>query len=390
MSMSRNWARWLPVLVSTVGLTAWGYSRTAGRVYTEWNFFELGARTLVGYHHNPLYGGGALHLYVANPQLQIGPPALWSIAAFEWLPVHVVAALFVAVMAIIGLGAVAAVTAAGRAMTAAGTRALSWPTVAAAAVVAGIWGYDCGTWRHLDDAGALLAVAVAVAVIARGGRWWVVGLLLGTAAAAKPWAVILVPIVLAMPRRDVARALLVTIVTGALWWAPFVIAAPETTSALGHYIVVARPGSVLHLIGISGQVQGWLRPTQFMIGGAIGCFVVLRREWTAAPLAALAVRVLTDPYSYAYYGLGPMLAAFLVDSTAQRRHGFPTFTAAAVLVEFVVPPLGLGSTTIAVVKLIWGVSTLAAVLVKLPRRSPESRTTPYEEPAAIRQSVAVA
>jgi hypothetical protein len=316
---------------------------------------------LVHYHGNPLYGGGALHVYVNNPQLQVGPPALWPIAAVEWLPVRAEEALFVVVMAILGLGAVAAVMATGRIVRGISASAVSWPLVVAAAIVAGIWGYDCGTWRHLDDSAALLAFAAAGMVIARGGRWWVVGLLLGTAAATKPWAIILVPIVLAMPRRDVARTILVTIATAAFWWAPFMIAAPGTNSALGHYIVVARPGSVLHLIGISGQVQGWLRPTQFVLGSAVGCVVVLRRHWTAAPLAALVIRVLTDPYNYAYYGLGPMLAALLYDCANERRRDFPVFTAATVLVEFVLPPLGLGNTAMSAIKLIWGVGVLAAI-----------------------------
>lgn len=388
--MNKAAARWSLMILATLALTWWGYSRTTGRYYTEWNFFELGARTLVHYHGNPLYSGGALHVYTSNPQLQIGPPALWPIAAIEWLPGRTVAALFVVVMAVMGVAAAAAVMAAGRSVRGLPASVFPIPIVSAGALVAGIWGYDCGTWRHLDDSAALLAVAVAAMLIARGGRWWIVGLLLGTAAATKPWAVILFPIVLALPRRDIARTTLVALATAAFWWAPFMMAAPDTSSALGHYVVVSRPGSVLHLIGIGGQVQGWLRPTQFVLGGGIGCFVAVRRNWTAAPLAALTVRVLTDPYSYAYYGLGPMLAAFLYDCTAERRHNFPVFTAVTVLVEFVLPPLQLGDTTMATIKLIWGVAILIAVLAS--RRSPGQKQTlaPVEaaEPSLRQPSLA--
>lgn len=365
------------MLLVTGSLTAWGYSRTAHRYYTEWNYFELGAHAIVGHHTNPLYAGGGLHLYVTNPQLQIGPLAFLVIAPFEWLRWSTLAALFVAVMALIGMAAVTAAMSTGQALRGSRLASTPVPIAIAAALVAGIWGYNCATWRHLDDAIALLLSVAAMRLILARKPWWLVGLMLGTAAATKPWAIILVPVILGLPRRDRARTLLVVLATTAAWWAPFIVAAPQTTVALGRYIVLVEPGSVLHLLGFRGTVQSWLRPTQFMLGIGIGGLVALRRSWIAAPLAAIAVRVMTDPYIYAYYGLGPLLLAFLYDCSGESGTGFPVFTAATALVEFVLPPMRPGSTATGLLKLIWALGILGFILFR--RRRSGSRELRYDD-----------
>jgi hypothetical protein len=374
------------ILAATGAFTAWGYSLTANWYFSEWTYFELGARTLIHYHHESLYSGGGLHLYVTDPQLQIGPLAFLLIAPFEWLPWSIVAALFVAVMALCGLAATVTAMRIGQAVRGASLSSVGIPVAAAGAVVAGIWGYDSGAWRHLDDAIALLLTAVSMFLIVRGKPWWLVGLLLGTAAAMKPWAVILVPVIFGLPRRDVAKTLLMVITTAAAWWAPFVIGAPQTASALGRYLVVVQPGSVLHLFGFHGTVQSWLRPTQFVLGVGAGTVIARRGSWIAAPLAAIAIRVVTDPYAYGYYGLGPLLFAFIYDCAGDSGTDLPALTAATALAEFVLPAFihSEGATT-AAMKLAWAIAVVGWILYRSGRHASHSALSAVSpaQPAAI-------
>ncbi|HVW79650.1 MAG TPA: hypothetical protein VHB69_01760 [Mycobacteriales bacterium] len=373
--MRRHTALWcLIAIAAACWFARIGYDRTV-HGFTDWVFFEVGARVLVHYQHQSIYGGDRWHLYVDNVDLQIGPPAFWAVAAFEWLPVRTIYNLFSVLLAVIAVGAVGAAALAGhwaklpvrqaRSLLVRHGRTAAFG--AAATATSAITAFQCVAWKHLDDALALMLAALAACLVARGRAWWLVGILLGTAAATKPWAMILVPMLLGLPRRDIARTVLVAIAVAMAWWAPFVISAPNTIQALGHFNVFSRPGSVLHLVGIHGQVQHWLRPVQFTIGIAAGCLAVRQRGWTAAPLAALATRVLTDPYAYGYYGLGPLLFALFYDWTGEGFGGLPTFTLMTAFLEFGIPYTGAGPTWTALAKLVWSLAVLVATL--LPRRT---------------------
>jgi hypothetical protein len=134
---------------------------------------------------------------------------------------------------------------------------------------------------------------------------------------------------------------------------------------------------VLWLIGIHGQVQHWLRPVQFIGGIAIGVMVARRggrHAWFGAPLAALAFRVLTDPFVWGNYGMGPVLFAVLWDATRPGRWTrWPVYSVATLLVEGLLPWLSIApgfrslpgwGTTSSVAKLVWGLGVIAAVLVE--------------------------
>jgi hypothetical protein len=168
----------------------------------------------------------------------------------------------------------------------------------------------------------------------------------------------------------------VTIIAAAFWWAPFVISAPGTAQALGHFPVIVAPGSVLHLIGLRGNVAGWLRPVQFTLGVAVGTYVGVRRHWTAAPLAALAIRVMTDPYTYGYYGLGPLVFALLVDAAGGGYRRLPTYTAATAMIEFGLPACGLHGDALGAAKLIWSIGVLVCLL-----RTPSEHPDPQPQAA---------
>jgi hypothetical protein len=318
---------------------------------------------LVHYQHQSIYSDPRLHLYVDNVDLQIGPPPLWLLAAFEWLPFRTIYVLFTYVLAGLGLIAIGFTTATGR-------RA-AWRVLdgrrqvalgVAAVVTGGIWGYQAVAWKHLDDALALALAAIAAYLISARRAWWLAAILLGTAVAAKPWVIVLAPLLLGIERKDRVRAVFVTIIAAVFWWAPFLISAPGTAQALGHFPVLVAPGSVLHLIGLRGNVAGWLRPVQFTLGIAVGTYVGVRRHWTAAPLAALATRVMTDPYAYGYYGLGPLVFALLIDAAGGGYRRLPTYTAATAIIEFGLPACGLHGDLLGATKLIWSVGVLVCLL----------------------------
>jgi hypothetical protein len=244
------------------------------------------------------------------------------------------------------------------------------------------WGDCAGWWHHLDDMLALALASAAAYLIARHQAWWLAAALLGTAAATKPWAIIFVPIIFGVPRVRRSQAALVLVVTAGLWWLPFIIGGPGTVSSLAHFPVQMRPGAVFWPLGVHGFVQGWLRPVQFAGGIAAGALIARRgeRAWLAAPLAALAVRVITDPYSFSYYGLGPVLFAILWDLTRPGSRRRPTFASATLFVEYGMlwlahrswsGPGWLWADLTSYAKLCWGIGVLTA-LVLATRPVPET------------------
>ncbi len=94
-----------------------------------------------------------------------------------------------------------------------------------------------------------------------------------------------------------------------------------------------------------------------MAGGFVLMVVLARRShWVAIPFAGLAFRVVTDPQTWLYYGLGPLMAAVLWDCLRGRR--WPIWTVATVVVEFGVPWVAPGSASL--VRLIWALAVFAS------------------------------
>jgi hypothetical protein len=383
------WLRYLVLLVVALAFAHAGYA-TSAHDPTDWVIFEVGARTLTHYHHLSIYGGDPLHLYANNSLIQIGPPPLLMIAAVQWLwSPHTINVLFVVIMTLMGVASIGFLSAAARhladATEADATEVIRSRTITllAGLPLAAAWGYESGQFHHLDDATGLFCLAIALWLCASGRSAWLVGVALGVAVASKPWAIVFAPMLLGLPRRERAKAALVLMVTAAGFWAPFVLAAPETIRSLGLLRIVPQNDSVLYLLGLHGHVERWLRPVQFTLGAFAAGWVALRGRWTAAPLAGIAVRVAFDPFGYAYYGLGPVLAALAWDLTRPTSRRLPVWTTWTLFIEFGLR-LFASPTICAVGRLVWVISVLAMLLFTR-RVTPE----PVDEPAHVAPEPAV-
>jgi hypothetical protein len=383
------WLRYVLLLAVALAFAHSGYDSSSHNP-TDWVIFEVGARTLTHYHHLFFYGGNPLHLYANNSLIQIGPPPLLMLAAVQWMgSPHTINELFVVIMAVMGVASIGFVSATARHVVDATELARSRTiTLLAGLPIAAAWGYESGQYHHLDDATALLCLAIALWLCASGRSAWLVGIALGVAVASKPWAIVFAPVLLGLPRRDRAKAALVLMVTAAAFWAPFVLAAPETIRSLGGLRIVPRNDSILYLLGLHGHVERWLRPVQFTLGAFAAGWIAMRGKWTAAPLVGIAVRVGFDPFAYAYYGLGPVLAALVWDltrPTTTRR--LPVWTAWTLFIEFGMR-LFASPTLCAVGRLIWVISVVAMLFfARKVTQEPESEDAPVvPEPAVLTAS----
>ncbi|HTW19053.1 MAG TPA: hypothetical protein VME70_02445 [Mycobacteriales bacterium] len=339
-------------------------------VLTDWAFFEFSARTLI--HLNAHYDTGALGLYAHNPQIQIGPPPIVLVAALQWLPPSVVDLLMTALMTLAGLWCLRCGEQIARRLhlvggaepTGFGANAAS-VVLLSGLVILPIWAAEAARWAHLDDVMAITGTLTAMAIIARGRRWWLAGLVLGIAIASKPWAIVAAPVVLGLPREDRARATLVAIITAGLCWAPFVIGDPQTVHALSSFQFPVVAGSTMHLLGMGlGDAPRWVRPVQFIGGIALSILAARQRRWMAIPLVGFGFRVVTDPQAWLYYGLGPIVGAMVWDASSGRR--LPVWTGLTTIVEFGVPkvlPSWEGP-----IRLLWFL--VVAVAVLRPNREP--------------------
>jgi len=192
---------------------------------TEFYYFVYGGSVLTG--TMPGYTGSPLHIYALHPELQIGPIPIAVDAVISPLSVQVQQALWIAF--ILGLALV----------TIRAVERIRWhlgrPASPARAIfdgVAVLGAFSALAWfSHLDDAMALTGIALAAASVA-ARRPWTAAIALGVGASAKPWAIVAVPLLLALPRPQWIRAVLAFVAVLLLPWLPFVIADPHTVGAL--------------------------------------------------------------------------------------------------------------------------------------------------------------
>lgn len=281
-------------------LLAWGLAWVLARGGStgDWHFLEEGGRLLRGPH--------PLSLYADAPYLQIGPLALLAGVPLAGAPGPVVQAV------LYGLGAAAVVAA-----EVVAPRRSAVTFVAAAALALPSWSFVVGS-GHLDDALVVASTACAGVAVARG-RSITAGLLVGAAVAAKPWALVVVPVVLGL-RTHRGRAVLAALTVPAAAWAPFVVGDPGTAAALTAFRIGVVPTSGLHLLGV-GDVAcpGWVRPVQVVLGLVLALLAVRQGRWWAAPAAGLAARVALDPGAMGYYAAALAVTVVVVDACKGRR-----------------------------------------------------------------------
>ena len=220
---------------------------------------------------------------------------------------------------------------------------------------------------HIDDVIAIVCVAFAIHAIARRSSWWWAATAIGAATAAKPWAIMFLPLLAAVPygRRRIASA--VAIFLGLAVWAPFVVVDPKTLLA-AHYTIPIDAGSVLRLVGVAARrTPRWDRLAQLGAALALGLAAVWRRRWQGVVLVGVAVRIMLDPSARSYYTTGFVFAALVWDLLQPRwRWPLTTFGVAALL--DLPPALGATPTVAAIVRLIACVAAIAVVLA-IPARS---------------------
>jgi len=330
----------------------------------SWRFFALGGHLLT----RPGIGGG-LHVYGRHPVLQIGPLALAAAAGFDSLG-GAGRLCAVLVLATIGLVLVAVVERTRVADVAVTPRRL----LLCAVLFLPVWMELAFHYTHLDDGLALLFAALAVQTAAKDRPVWT-GVLLALAADSKPWAVAFVPLLLAVGRHGRTRAFAAWAVGLAAAWAPFLLADTRTLTA-AKFAIPNTATSALRALGVtSSGTPTWDRPAQFLLGALVAAVAVKTGRWPAALFAALSIRILLDPGTYAYYTAGLVLAAVYVDLFLARR-AIPLFTAFAVAGVYALraTPVDLG--TLGAIRAGYCLLGLAALFRLTPSvRSANGRTS---------------
>ncbi len=289
--------------------TAWWGLRQADPSAISWHFFRDGA--------DALFGSSGLHVYADDPTLQIGPLAFVGAALAGWAGGSHAAGLVQAILTAALLPVLWAVAAhrsdEGSAVRRATRLAL------AGLVLAPAWTTLTVRWLHVDDALALIGIAaVVLGVSSPRGRPVLAAVAAALACAAKPWAVIALPLLLALPRPVRWRSLGYAVAGTAAAWLPFLMADPGTLDALRPKVRVGE-SSIMWTLGYRGTyLPAWDRLAQLVGAPLVALAAVLRGRWAGALLAGIAVRLVLDPQDLAYYAAGGVLAALVVDLHARR------------------------------------------------------------------------
>jgi hypothetical protein len=285
---------------------------------SSWHFFHDAAGMLVGGGPSAL-GAGGLHLWQSQPAFQFGPMTVVIALVLRvvggshdaWVA-RVVAAPLAPLLVWLVADAAAVVRPEIR------ERATRRKALLAGVVLVPIWDYLALGSLHIDDAIAMTAAVLAVWAIARRHPL-VVAVALGVAANAKPWAVVFLPLALAVPAEDRRRALGIAAALAFLPWLPFLVAAPGTIQSLRAFRIHNMSSSALRALGVhSPSTPSWDRPVQLGVGLLTASVAVLRGRWPGALLVGVAIRLLLDPGAHLYYSAGLVVAALVWDLLGSR------------------------------------------------------------------------
>ena len=294
----------------------------------SWHYFVQGS-TLLFDGSAPGQPQGGLHLYANYPQLQIGPftfAVAQLLRPFGALGGRLVAELVMSALGLVVLFVVERVAVAVRPELRADGRLHRTMLIGGAAFVVG-WVDLSAAYGHLDDVLALLCVTLSVwALISDLPA--IAGICLGLSVDAKPWALVFLPLILAVPSRIRRHAALWTVATIVIAWLPFVLADLHTLTVT-QFTIVNEPSSALRALGVtSPSTPGWDRIAQIALGCLLGTLAVYRRRWPAVILLGVGARIVLDPGVYGYYTVGVLLGALLWDLLGLRRSA-PFWTVAS-------------------------------------------------------------
>jgi hypothetical protein len=285
----------------------------------SWHYFVQGSKLLFDGAAVGAPAGG-LHVYANYPQLQIGP---FTFAVAQLLrQFGPNGGVFVAQLAMTALGllvlyCVERIAAALRPdltdtdtlhktlLFGGGAFLIGWTDLSVA-------------YSHLDDALALLCVTLAVwALTSRLPA--IAGLCIGLSVDAKPWALVFLPLILAVPGRTRRHAAIWAAAAVIIAWAPFILADFHTLTA-AQFAITNQPSSALRALGVTApSTPSWDRTAQIALGCALGAVAVYRRRWPAVILLGIGARIVLDPGVYGYYTAGVLLGALLWDLLGMRR-----------------------------------------------------------------------
>ena len=328
LSLRSARSRWLILAGWTL---AWSTIHT-DRAAVSWRFFDLGARTLLSRG-----AGGGLHIYATHPALQFGPIALVAAAGFRLLGDvdRIAAVLSLSGLGLFMLSVIGSTRIRGVCPT---PRRLFFGGL----VFLPVWTELAVHYAHIDDALALLFTLLAVRCVSRQ-QGFAAAILLACAVDSKPWAAAFLPVLFVLPRgrQRIGSALTWTAAVAA-GWLPFVIADSRTLRVTS-FAIPNTATSALRALGVSSTATpSWDRPAQILLGAALAAIAVRSGRWPAAIFTALAVRLLIDPGTYAYYTSGLVLAALLVDLyLTQRQIPVYAFSATAAIYAARVLPVHL-------------------------------------------------
>ncbi|GAA2743384.1 hypothetical protein GCM10009868_16890 [Terrabacter aerolatus] len=363
--LSRDWLRGtcrrelLPVWLVLGGWTVlWGAYAVQNLLMRSWGIFPMAARIL-------LSGGpsGGLHLYSVRPDFQFGPVSVLVAAPLAHLSLHGSKWVAGVLMTVAGLWLVAVI--AGSKARDVGIPARR-PLLVGGLLVMPVWPLLSLTSGHLDDVLALGFGLFGILQVQRRNPVWAAALL-ALAVDSKPWALPFGVALLALPRTQWLKAAAVFGGLVAAAWLPFFIADPATIAAVKFQLHISY-GSVLSIFHLSGPIPPWVRPAQLVVAVAIGMLAVRAGVLQAILLATVAGRILLDPAIASYYTAGAVMVAFFMDRTRSWR--VPWFTVAVVVLLWAPQLVQLGNDWYVVtrwLRLLWGVGTLAALVVTLLR-----------------------
>lgn len=320
---------WL-IAAGSLAYTPVGYGGTGG----DFAFFRTGARVLLGLHTD--FGAGShgrFGIYAADPTNQVGPVSILVTAPVAALS-RDTGRLVVSVLMALALPLLLwLVESAARSLATRGEADLQAVVLGAGLFLLPMW-HELVLWAHVDDVLVLVCAAWTIRALARGQAAFV-GLSLALAIDSKPWAIGLLPLLLALPTRaERTRAAAVAAAGVALAWAPFLLA-PGALSGLAGYHIPVLLASPLHVLGVQAgaPMPAWARPAQLALAWVLAWIAVRRGRPAAALLVVVAARVALDAGAYSYYFTGLVIgcAIYEIAGTARR---FAWLTAAVAFVEY--------------------------------------------------------